>query len=105
MTITRSLWIEEIIEMELFSWSHMRLVLDMNDLVGVERILDDREIVRRDLGDINVAKFNSKVYLRVAGQFEGMNSDFACNSHDVRSCVCFRLGGEMHSRQPFNIQV
>ena len=91
MTITRSLCIEEIVEMELFSRSHMRLVLDMNDLVGVERILDDREIVRRDLGDINVAQFDSKVYLRVAGQVEGMNSDFTCNSHDVRSCICFRL--------------
>ena len=89
--VARCRGIEEIVEMELFSWSHVGLVFDKNDLVVVESILDDFEVAGGDVGDINVVKFGAEVDLRVVGKFERMNSDLACDSHDVCVCVCVRL--------------
>ena len=74
VTVTGSSGVEKIVESELLGWSYCGLILDQDDLVVIDCIADDIKVVGRDVGEIDVAKFGSKVDFRVSRHFEWMNS-------------------------------
>ena len=65
VAVTGSGGVEEIVESELLRWSHSRLIFNQDDLVIVDGIANNFKVVGSDIGEIDVAKFGSKVDFRV----------------------------------------